>query len=41
VFDPDKFPNLYIDRTARALENPVRAVAQPAVSYREARRAAS
>ena len=32
VFDPDKFADLNIDRKAWALEEPVRAVAQPAVS---------
>jgi alanine or glycine:cation symporter, AGCS family len=31
VFDPDKFPDLNLDRTAWGLEAPVRAVAQPAV----------
>jgi alanine or glycine:cation symporter, AGCS family len=31
VFDPDKFPDLNLDRTAWALEQPARTVAQPAV----------
>jgi hypothetical protein len=32
VFDPDKFPDLKLDRTAWTLEQPARAVVRPAVS---------